>query len=484
MSASTAFGELFAPEDATAPPGTAAWTVLLVDDEPDIHTVLHLALQDMVVDGRRLQLLDAHGSEEARRVLAAHPETALVLLDVVMETDHAGLDLVRHIRQDLGNRQAQIILVTGQPGYAPEREVVASLDINGYCLKSELSSARIFVSAITALRAHQRLLALEQQRAQLAEYGNHLEQLVQARTAALEGSNLHLERSNRALEDLNAQLKQAQAQLLQSEKMASIGQLAAGIAHEINNPVGYVKSNLNALQKYVADFETLLDAYGVAETRQAEGAAAFAEVHRIAREIDIGYERSDIDALLAESVAGLERVAKIVLDLKNFARAEHDAEWAEEDLHKGLESTLNVIWNQIKYHCEVKRAYGELPPVPCVLPQLNQVFMNLLINAAQSITGQGCITIATGSAGDEAWVEIADTGRGIAHEHLPRIFDPFFTTKAVGSGTGLGLSISYNIVRKHHGRIEVDSAPGQGSRFRIWLPLRQPKDARAPGDPR
>jgi two-component system NtrC family sensor kinase len=165
---------------------------------------------------------------------------------------------------------------------------------------------------------------------------------------------------------------------------------------------------------------------------------------------------------------------KIVQSLKDFSRIETSDTWREDNILLGLESTLNVVWNELKYKCEVHKDYADLPPVVCVMSQLNQVFMNLLVNAAQAIEVRGVITLRARQQGDEVWLEIADTGSGIAPAHLAHVFDPFFTTKPVGMGTGLGLSISHGIVQRHHGRLEVRSAPGEGTVFRICLPIRQP----------
>ncbi|OHC72757.1 MAG: ATPase [Rhodocyclales bacterium RIFCSPLOWO2_02_FULL_63_24] len=285
-----------------------------------------------------------------------------------------------------------------------------------------------------------------------------------------------LTRTNSELQALNAKLEQAQNQLLQSEKMASIGMLAAGVAHEINNPVGFIKSNMQSLEKYVDDLMRVVNAYEKVESLLPEHQDSFSELHRMEKEIEFDYEKKDVLVLLSESRQGLERVTKIVQDLKDFSHVESQSNWIMDNIHKGLDSTLNVVWNELKYTCEVKKEYGELPPVECVLSQLNQVFMNLLVNAAQAIETKGTITIRTGTEGDMVWIEIADTGKGIAPENIGHVFDPFFTTKPVGKGTGLGLSVSYSIVQKHQGRIAVESEVGKGTTFRVWLPIRQTPD--------
>lgn len=268
---------------------------------------------------------------------------------------------------------------------------------------------------------------------------------------------------------LNKKLEDAHIQLLQSEKMASIGQLAAGVAHEINNPVGYVISNIGSLERYLQDFITMLDAYERAEPAMEPRAREM--VRHLRETLDINYLKQDVISLLAESREGINRVRRIVQDLKDFSRVGAEDEWQWSDIQKGLESTLNIVWNELKYKATVEKDYGQLPLVYCLPSQLNQVFMNLLMNAAHAIEAKGVVTVRTGQEGSMVWVEVADTGAGISAENLKRIFDPFFTTKPVGQGTGLGLAVSYRIVDKHQGRIEVVSEVGKGSVFRVWLPI-------------
>ncbi len=280
------------------------------------------------------------------------------------------------------------------------------------------------------------------------------------------------------LKALNTQLQETQGQLLQSEKMASVGQLAAGVAHEINNPIGYVYSNLGTLEKYIQDLFGMLDAYQQTEPMIAEN-GILAQLQAAKQKFGLEYLREDVPALMNESKDGITRVKKIVQDLKDFSHVEASEEWHWVNLHKGLDSTLNIVNNEIKYKAEVVKEYGDMPEIECLSSQLNQVFLNMLVNASHAIEERGTITIRTGSTAEEVWVEIADTGKGIAPENFKKIFDPFFTTKPVGQGTGLGLSLSYGIVQKHHGRIEVKSELGKGTVFRICLPVRQPPEVAA-----
>jgi PAS domain S-box-containing protein len=271
------------------------------------------------------------------------------------------------------------------------------------------------------------------------------------------------------LRTLNRKLEEAQSQLLQSEKMASVGQLAAGVAHELNNPIGFVHSNLGTLDGYLRDLFAIIEAYEQAET-QALAGADLSAVQAIKQEKDFAYLKQDTFQLMEESRDGLARVRKIVQDLKDFSRV-GDTDWRWADLHQGLDSTLNIVWNELKYKCKVTKEYGQLPQVFCLASQINQVFMNMLVNAGQAIEEKGEITLRSGTEGDHVWVEISDTGKGIPQENLMRIFEPFYTTKPVGKGTGLGLSLSYSIVKKHQGRIEVHSEVGRGSTFKIILPV-------------
>jgi signal transduction histidine kinase len=315
----------------------------------------------------------------------------------------------------------------------------------------------------------------------------HGEELAALASAIVENLRMHAEQRERIerLTELNARfaetnkkLEQASNQLLQSEKMASIGQLAAGVAHEINNPVGYVYSNLGSLEKYLGDFFSLLDAYERCEPHLP--AEDRAELAQLRQNLDVAFLRDDVKALLGESREGINRVKKIVQDLKDFSHVGTEEDWQWSDLLQGLDSTLNIVWNELKYKCKVVKELSELPRVLCLPSQLNQVFMNLLVNAAQAIEIQGTITLRSGTEGRMVWISVSDTGHGIPPENLTRIFDPFFTTKLVGKGTGLGLSVSYSIVQKHRGRIEVESEVGKGTTFRMWLPI-QPEGVERQG---
>ncbi|WP_342620478.1 ATP-binding protein [Rhodoferax sp. GW822-FHT02A01] len=320
-----------------------------------------------------------------------------------------------------------------------------------------------------------------QRTAQLAEVNDALRQDVVRR----ESVELELLNRNLELSALNDKLSTAQEHLVQSEKLASIGLLAAGVAHEINNPIGYVFSNFGMLEEYLEKLFQMLRAYEMAcDVQIAPEALRALQAKKLEMEID--FLKEDIPNLMRESKEGIARVRKIVQDLKDFSHVDAKPQWQFADLNRGIESTLNVVNNEVKYKADVVKEYGDIPEVQCMPSEINQVVMNLVVNAAHAIgPNRGKIYIRSGvgnaklqGAADlkidnSVWIEIADTGSGIPKDVVPRIFDPFFTTKPVGKGTGLGLSLSYGIIQKHHGRIEVDTEVGKGTTFRITLPLVQ-----------
>jgi PAS domain S-box-containing protein len=296
----------------------------------------------------------------------------------------------------------------------------------------------------------------------------------------LEKRTFELEAEKKRLKEAYEKLNQMQSQLVQSEKLASLGQLSAGVAHELNNPIGFVNSNLGTLAEYVKDIKKLLEKYqemeriiqveNPAEGRKDKSRETLSqEIDELKKQINLDFVLRDFDKIISESQEGTQRVKSIVQNLRDFSHVDK-GEFKLADINKGIESTLNIIWNEVKYKAEVIKEYGDIPQIECLPQQLNQVFMNLLLNAAQAITTHGQIRIKTYRESKNIIIEIRDTGIGIPKENIPRIFEPFFTTKEVGKGTGLGLSVAYGIVQKHNGRIEVESEVNKGTTFRVALP--------------
>lgn len=335
-------------------------------------------------------------------------------------------------------------------------------------LRQELNSQDHGLSAMQDALFNLYEVVTEQNK-QLHQQNSALETQVNERMQALEVANAYLLKNQQELQVLNQQLKLAQNQVLQSEKMAAIGQLAAGVAHEINNPIGFVSSNLGTLKTYTERLLMVLNAYTQMEPLIPPG-EELASLRAIKQTVELDFLQQDVVDLLQESREGLDRVTKIIQDLKDFSHV-NEAEWIDTDLNQGLDSTLNVVWNEVKYKAKIIKEYGDIPEINCLASQINQVFLNLIVNASHAIEESGTITLRTQLKDGFIVVEVADSGMGIPPEIRHRIFEPFFTTKPIGKGTGLGLSLSYDIVKKHGGHIDVSSEPGVGTSFKVWLPL-------------
>jgi len=617
-----AFADAPAPDPTPKPTGdgSVAWKILVVDDDEEIHRVTHMVLSNLLVEERAIELIDAYSAKEAKTLIEKHPDTALVLLDVVMENDQAGLEVVQYIREELKNHLVRIVLCTGQAGPAPENQIISHYDINDFKNKSELTADKLYTLMHSALRAYRdleesvrrqeaesdlfySLVHFSREEASLEEcldrflcaackmcgttvgyvyfpsdddqtlkvkqfsYGNdekqsifseltdyksvdtegtqfsekvfksqkaslhigeaedhwlhsmteasqkkiagvftvpvkrynqvvalpmffisdsraHLPSLIAViETAALQLGVLlerqhaehELKKQFQELEVTLERLKEAQSQVVQSEKMASLGLLAAGVAHEINNPVGFVLSNINTLGDYLDAIKRLIEQHTklieTIETGNTEETSQIIEVIRgIYKDNDIEFILEDLQSLLVESADGMGRIRDIVSNLKSFSRVD-DSDMREADINECIESTLKIIWNELKYNCDLKKDMGDLPLLYCFPGQLNQVFMNIIINAAHSIVEHGEIHIKTFLQDDTIIITISDNGCGISPENIDKLFNPFFTTKPIGEGTGLGLSISYGIIKKHGGTISVKSTEGKGTVFMISLPL-------------
>lgn len=284
--------------------------------------------------------------------------------------------------------------------------------------------------------------------------------------------NRLIEQSRDELEHALQDLKQTQSQLVHSEKMASLGQMTAGVAHEINNPINFVSVGIDSLRHNIQDIREVLDEYLKLRPDAAEEAlrTQLLRIEKLKREIDLKELVEEAEELFASIKNGARRTTEIVKSLRNFSRLDEDT-LKPVSLEEGLDSTLVILQNQLKDRIKVEKSYAPLPEVSCYPGPLNQVFMNILTNAAQAIDGPGTIWVSTTAEDGYATVRIRDSGSGMPPEVKARIFDPFFTTKDVGVGTGLGLSITFGIIEKHHGRIRVESEVGQGTEFIIQIPL-------------
>jgi signal transduction histidine kinase/CheY-like chemotaxis protein len=563
------------------------WRILIADDELDVHLVTKLALQRKKVFDRGIEFLSAYSGEEAKAILRENDDIACILLDVVMEREDSGLEVVKFIRDELGNRTVRIILRTGQPGQAPESSVILEYEINDYKQKTDLTVERLFSTVVTAIRSYRDIRAIEQGRKGMemiiaasadmlraksiqlfaegvlnqiisllhisrdafyirsqgasasgftargggksltilagagrfrglesSTYPDALgdRQLSLVDRAILAESNIYedsafaivlkdrekvqgilyiedcpplnaidldliaifcsnvsaafsnillYEELEKKVEERTRELKDAQARMLQQEKMASIGLFAAGIAHEVNNPIGFIVSNLSTLGKYVDKFAEFHAAVPDDDTG--------APLSVLKRDLEIGFLTDDARALVKESLDGANRVEKIVRDLRVFSAVDAP-QLAYADVNESIEATIDVLGDALRSKADVVTDLTVLSPVRCQPASLNLVLMNVLLNAAQAIEKRGTICIGTRKGDGKAMITIEDTGRCMAPEIIDRIFEPFFTTKEIGKGVGLGLTIAYETLKNFGGEIAVESELGVGSRFTITLP--------------
>ncbi|MBU0965272.1 MAG: response regulator [Proteobacteria bacterium] len=410
--------------------------VLVVDDE-DVTRKLFCRY----LSGAGYSPTCAASGEEALDFFA-QTSFPLVLLDITMP-GMSGIAVLRQLRNSESPPEVIMVTAVDDPAVAATAHELGAC---GYLVKPFVKN-ELLIYVAYALR----LRELERKN---LEYRDNLEQQVQERT-------LQLEQTYR-------DLKASQEQLLHQEKLATIGHLAAGVAHEINNPTGYIGSNLGTLTKYmgrITEYIHLLDGY--CSTLPPDKSAELAQARKNSK---IDFLVEDSKDILNECLEGVGRIKKIVEGLKTFSRKDQNTSCLA-NVNDCLENALTVAWNELKYKATVEKDYGDIPLIRCYPNQLAQVFMNLLVNAAHAIANQGTIRIRTFTENDLIVVSIADTGCGISPENQTKIFAPFFTTKEAGVGTGLGLSIITEIVARHGGAISVESEVGKGSTFTINIPI-------------
>ena len=409
--------------------------ILIVDDERSIRDMFAQWLADNFI------CRTAASADEALSILAEESQ-ALVISDMMMPGRN-GVELLREVTTRFPG--TAVIMVSGVDRPQRMRDALR-LGAFDYLIKPcEMDALTLAVEHALERRALQRTAGIYKR---------------------------HLEDQNNELAKQKATLERLQAQMVHNEKMASLGQLAAGVAHELNNPAGFVFGNMELLQDYLAQLNKLLSVYDRIALPE-DSSISVAEM-----KTEIRYDRlmTDLSSIASDCREGAQRICDVVKNLRLFSRLD-EAELKHVDIHEGIDSTLRLL---SRYYTaggvQLLKDYGELPRVTCYAGQLNQVWMNLLINAAQSVTENGEVKITTEVDGDSVVVTISDTGKGIPEEELTRIFDPFFTTKPVGEGTGLGLSISYGIIERHEGTITVKSTLGVGTDFRVRIPVRKLKD--------
>ncbi len=445
-------------------------------------------------------LMDTHDQERGYGVRTKAVLTDMAILREPMLDAIRSLEDIETDNLDKARRKAQFVA---------QRSLLMIVSVGGVILLLSLFIAflniqRIFFPLIDIQRAVESIsngkldhpiqsarhdefgvlaIAFNHMMAQMRALIGSLEQRVTHRTEQLSDSNLKLQEEilerKHAEEDLLMaynELKKMQRQLVHSEKMATVGQLAAGVVHEINNPVAFLMNNMEMLKEYTQATARVVEKYieieKAAFVDQGKFKGLVNDLDSYKKEVNFDFVLTDMIKLLEEMDDGFERIKKIVVDLKTFSHADNERKEIA-DLNKLIDSALNIARNELKYKVSIVKHFTNLPPISCYPQQLSQVFINLFVNAAQAIEEKGVVTITTTLDADDVLIEVADTGAGMTEEVLLHLFEPFFTTKPAGMGTGLGLSISYSIIEKHRGTISVKSEPGMGSVFTVKIPTKE-----------
>nr|MBV6630104.1 response regulator [Oceanococcus sp. HetDA_MAG_MS8] len=427
--------------DATLPQTPVC--ILIVDDDPDIVLFTQALVDDLPAEAPQIATLAAASAEEAWSILQQRDDVAVALLDVMMETPQAGLELARRIRGQPRLRCTRLILRTARTDEVPPLQTVTRFDIDAYCDKNNPDPVALLTPLVSALRTYQLLQTLEQERAQLQQ----------------------------TLEERDAM----EIRLRQAQKLEAVGRLGAGIAHEINTPIQFIQDNMHFIAQSSAELTELVATQQELLTQAVHQTSAGAHLLESAQtacaQADFEFVKAELPLALRRSQDGLERITKIVRAMKDFA---HPGQERPQpcDVNRIIDSTLTVAQRDLA-HCDVQRELGELPHIAVHAGELGQALLNILLNAGQALQDQApprTIHLRSWSSPDAVHIQISDNGPGIPEPIRERIFDPFFTTKDFGQGTGQGLSIAHNVVvQQHRGRLELDSTQ-QGACFTISLP--------------
>jgi len=577
-----------------------SWKILIVDDDESIHQVTRLALNWVVLDDKPLEFISAYSGAEAKQKFAEHDDIALVLLDVVMETNKAGFDVANYIRHDLNNFITRIVLRTGQPGDVPEREVILNYEIDGYKTKSELTAQALFSMILTSLRSYRDLRNVEDNNKSLEKivratadifeqtnFPNFIHKLLEHfsqllpfanKTAAdqyyfaadfkngrlsyicgadsiayAEGEELfqhlspsvssllieaynkhntiyrdgnlviagsgryqqslilyfadvkplrqsfehmldvfrhnfetahenlllsienkgHTDNLAKCLDERTQQLSQSQEQLFHAEKLSAIGQLTAGVTHEINNPLGLIKSNLSILGNSLKPLLSIIES--LSEQSQNNNSEQLEKLHKLLGEINLEYLREEMPLTVYETDEGINRICNIVDALYHFTKLE-TSQFYLTDVRQILDSALADVPDKLKQGVNIQCNYADTPPLAIMSEPFRQALANIMQNAFEALQGQGDFKLQTKCQDEQLQISIIDTGKGIDAQIQKRIFDPFFSDKKYSNkkaeqGVGLGLYLSQVIIKLHNGQISVSSELGQGTTFIINLPL-------------
>jgi two-component system NtrC family sensor kinase len=461
--------------------------LLIVDDEKEVHIMTKLVLSDYSYKDHTLHFLSAYSGKEARKLISDHPDAALILLDVVMETKTAGLDVAKFIRKEMNNSKLRIILRTGQPGKAPEKEIILNYDINDYKEKTELTTQKLFTTVTTALRSYLHLQDLEEKNREIASKNNRLNEEIARRLVA----ESNLTKYNRSLEKMidskSERLKKAiqdlavkEQQLVEANRLAQVGDLSATSFDTLNHAGKDLKSNLDMINSFRLNMTQLLEKYEILQNIITTHAGEPSKINLKANEMinDIDRFKEDIDLarilekypdIIKDSARGIKHISKAVTDIKLFVSI-CDEPFQNTDIEKLLKEVLQKTGQNFSSKINIQTDFDSIPAIPAAPKGLKKAFHEIIKNAFEAVGNRGVISVETLCEDEAMLIHICDNGEGIIATDQDRIFKPYFTTKS-GAHRGLGLSFAKSAILSHKGSFYVSSSPKQGTSITVKLPL-------------
>jgi signal transduction histidine kinase len=482
---------LFASESSkpdSKPSERPPWKLLIVDDENDVHNMTTMVLSDYSYKNAGLKFLHAYSGREAKEVIKEHPDCACVLLDVVMETSHAGLDVARFIRQEANNSNMRIILRTGQPGKAPEKEIILDYDINDYKEKTELTSQKLFTSITTAIRSFEDLTHLEEQKKEIAEKNRRLNEEIARRIVAesnLAKYNKSLEQmikdKKQRLEDALTALKTAEEELKQSKDQHFMANFSSKAAQRLDRPTEEVMENLTTIEGYRSDMTELIDKYkkllhiiNISKTlRETDDTTTrIKAINEFRRTTDMDRILEHYPEIINSSIQGIGLIAKTATEIRSFIQDSNGTPKplnVKHTIEKALAEVLTIQTRRI----DIQTDFDDIPDIKASHGALENAFKAIINNSFQAVGPQGIVSISLGRENDAIVVTISDTGKGISEKDMPRVFEPYFSSQKEDA-TGLGLFVAQSVITGHRGTIDIESTQGEGTTVTITLPSDTP----------
>jgi signal transduction histidine kinase len=471
------------------PPG---FKLLIVDDENEIHVMTKLVLSDYSYNGSSLEFLSAYSAKEAKQLVKDHPDAACILLDVVMETEEAGLDVVRFIREEEKNDKLRIILRTGQPGKAPEKKIILNYDINDYKEKTELTTQKLFTTITTALRSYTHLVELEKKTKEIADKNLRLNEEIARRIVA----ESNLTKYNRSLEKMidskSTRLKTAitalkikEKELLDAHKSAAVGDISMVNITRLNTSGNRLKENLNLVDRYRADMTLLLEKYEILqslislpskgpEAPIVKAASTLKEIDRLKKDIDLDEILAHFPDIIKDSTEGIEQIAKAVNDIQCFI-AIKDEPLKKTDMNRLLKAVCSELKESFSPKIGLQTDFSDIPEISIAEKNIKKSFHEIIKNAFEAIPSKGIVSVSTACDDTHITISISDIGNGIAPEHMDQIFKPYFSVHKP-QGKGLGLSFARSAVLSCNGTFQLTSTKNEGTNVTITFPLSPAED--------